>query len=144
MDGMTDATLMMSILAMDAYNEGSQAGLALPPRTPNVDGAQIGLSYTDTLTGFYALDYTWNGNKVVSIRGTDNKLPSADPLSIGDILGGWVSGAGILGGQALDTAVAYQQFTGQSIFGGLDRNVILTGHSLGGGLAGMVAALTGD
>jgi Ca2+-binding RTX toxin-like protein len=151
---MTDQLLMTAILSMDAYNEGkSNPGVFLPGsdlvtgRLTNVGTATVGTATDDEFTGFYGISYTWSGETVIDYRGTDNIPPSwsaANGLSLGDFLGGWVTGAGIIGGQALDAENFYQAVTGESIFGPVDSNVILTGHSLGGGLAGFVASLTGD
>ena len=152
---MTDQLLMTAILSMDAYNEGYGLNngpgptVILPGMGANGTVTQIGSAVidqngilSDAATGFYGITYTWNGQTIIDFRGTDNPSPSLTTL--GDILGGWVTGAGIIGGQALDAETLYQEVTGQSIFGPTDSNVILTGHSLGGGLAGLIGSLTGD
>ena len=50
----------------------------------------------------------------------------------------------ILSTQSTDANNFYAKVTGRSIFDGFQANVLLTGHSLGGGLAGYIAAITGD
>jgi serralysin len=60
------------------------------------------------------------------------------------MLTGWITGVGVLGPQAVDAVEFYQDVVGKSIFNGTASNVILTGHSLGGGLAGLIASITGD
>jgi len=117
--------LFLAILAMDSYNRGDS------PRV-NVSGnalgdAVLGLSRSISSDGFSAQAYNWGGQTVISYRGTDQLI---------DVLTGWITGAGVLGPQADDAAQFYQDVTGKSIFDGFANNVILTGHSLGGGWRG--------
>lgn len=134
------ASLFTSILAMDSYNRGPGSGWASLAVTPGsaIGNATIRGEAQENTLSFYALSYNWNGKIVVSYRGTDN-------LSLtGDILSGWSIGAGVTSGN--QAGLAAQFYTGttgaESIFSPAAGNVILTGHSLGGGLAGYVASLS--
>lgn len=134
--------VFLSILAMDAYSRGEDGTF----RWSDAPGTQlgtatIGQSYSDGPASFYAVSYAWNGQDVISFRGTDEAFPNVD--SLGDLMAGWVSGAGVIGPQAQAAIDFFEQVTGQSIYGGTASNTILTGHSLGGGLAGMIGGLTG-
>ena len=67
------------------------------------------------------------------------------------MLAGWIVGAGApdsieiknldLPTQAAFAEAYFETITGKSIFEGTQTNVIHTGHSLGGGLAGYIASL---
>ena len=135
--------LMLALLAMDAYNRGSNPALdEVQGYGTSVGDANI-LNISDApLIGFSATAYQWNGKKIISFRGTDSPV---------DILTGWTIGAGLTsygntaGPAQLEAAKTfYQLVTNQGVFDGVDSNVILTGHSMGGALAGYIAALTGD
>jgi hypothetical protein len=73
--------LMLAILAMDSYNRGYDAGIDLPADRANVGNAVVGRG-TDVAAepqaasaSFYAQSYSWNGQIVISYRGTDS-LPT--------------------------------------------------------------------
>jgi hypothetical protein len=135
--------LLIAILSMDSYNRdygagisglggaGSKIGSAILQATP------AGIN-TDTWqsTGFYAAAYTTPDGTVISYRGTD-----AAP----DYTKGWPIAAGDIGSdtQAPQSLAFYEAVTGKTYSQGAAPNVILTGHSLGGLLAGYVAALSG-
>ncbi len=143
--------LLLSILAMDSYNREYGAGLV-------VTGTQIGTAtfknhvssaiseatYSDwQSTGFYAAAYDTAYGKVISYRGTDSFFGSGS-----DIYNGWLAATGLQTGQV---GLAFQFYNsvlskpGAPITydNGAQAGVTLTGHSLGGGLAGMVAGLSG-
>ena len=156
--------LFLSILSMDAYNRGYGAGLSDGRHVENgVDlglgdaiGTQIGTAEISSrvssdpngearAAGFYAIAYTVNGvddiadgTTVISYRGTDNASLAATSLQgASDILTGWISGAGQPAGQS---RLAFDFFTAVTEDDALDGEaggVVLTGHSLGGGLAGL-------
>lgn len=164
---MTNFILLNAILSMDAYNRGYGAGIDLRPRNKDgslkldtngipvasdaVDAAnQIGnvsvfQSKGDTSAqdaGFYAIAYQDNASKEITIsyRGTDNPVG----LKGNDFINGWIGGAGFITSQdglafAFYNDVAKQQNNNTAI-DPRNAQVSLTGHSLGGGLAGLAAA----
>ena len=79
--------LLLAILAMDSYNRGYGQGLT--KNLPTVTGTtQIGtatiFSQSDTRSGtegvnagFYAIAYDWQGEKIISYRGTDGLIRDA-------------------------------------------------------------------
>ena len=97
--------LFLAILALDSYNRGYSPGLQL-------SGNQLGLATVtkDDFTederslGFYATSYNWNGEKVISYRGTDNLNPLAGDS---DIWRGWSIGLGWLPGTQAGMAMDY-------------------------------------
>ena len=85
-----------AILAMDAYNKGTRQGVKTS-NTGDIGTAKI-LSDSDarldgagTFTGFFATSYDWNGQKIISFRGTD---PESGSEFIKDMTHGWPLGAG--------------------------------------------------
>ncbi|MFM9973084.1 MAG: hypothetical protein ACKVON_00745 [Beijerinckiaceae bacterium] len=143
--------LFLSILALDSYNRGYGAGTVI-----NVGNAPIRLGNAEFIDsrgtaaaadrGFYGIAYSWNGEKVISYRGTDNFGLSSNPVAgASDILNGWVAGIGYTPDTQLGLAAEfYKSVTGSTSVYARDASVVLTGHSLGGGLAGYVAALSGS
>ncbi len=144
--------LMYAILAMDAYNRGYNPGIFLT-------GNQVGTATitTDSETtpetsgegkdaGFYAVSYQWNGETIISYRGTDNfaDLPWSDndPGGGTDFWNGYGTGVGLpVTNQAKLAADFYQAVTGTENSDPLTGSATLVGHSLGGGLAGFIGAL---
>lgn len=135
--------LWYAILAMDAYDRGYGAKL---PGLSDAGGTRLGNATiigaagdaAAQADGFYAIAYELDGRKIIAFRGTDNP----DIFSQGnDIWNGWVAGAGVMSTQSEDAIQFYQKITGTSVFE-KNANVVTTGHSLGGGLAGYVAALS--
>ena len=86
--------------------------------------------------GFFAQAYTWNGQTVISYRGTDSGA---------DFTRGWSASLGVAGTftQGDEALAFYRTVTGLDYWQGAATNTILTGHSLGGGLAGFVGSLSG-
>lgn len=132
MRSISNKDLLLSVISLDAYYRGLDA-----PEI-GLDGVNIGgavyQAYDSGLGGEYvATKYTLGGETIIAFRGTDN------PLS--DLLTGWGGGAGFLTPQAIEAGQTYRDWIGnESIY---DANVTLTGHSLGGGLAGLLATLYG-
>ena len=149
--------LFLAILSMDAYNRGYDRGL-------EVDGDSLGIATISTDSerelrdpdapqgtatqaqdvGFYAIAYDLSGEKIISYRGTDNPDALGSENGASDVWNGWITGIGLQGSQS---QLAFDFFHAVTDANALQReagNVILTGHSLGGGLAGLVAALSGD
>ena len=132
--------LMKAILAMDSYNRGYGAGLGDAEVGLGVTGAigsakilPIPLPQDSKNVGFYAIAYEYNGEKIISYRGTDSGL---------DNIYGWPVGGGMVSGpQALMAFEFYKE-----VAGGVDpraANISLTGHSMGGGHAGLVGSVYG-
>ena len=91
------------------------------------------------------------GTTVISYRGTDNPVGDlSSNFSNFDLWTGWRFGAGSTFGTQLSLAREfYEAVTNQDpyrVAGAVHppENVVLTGHSLGGGLAGHIASLTYD
>lgn len=141
--------VFMSILAMDSYNRGYAVGIAGLGGIGSTIGSatlsfQSGVEANDPerTASFYAAAYDWNGTTVISYRVTDSAL---------DAWTGWAVAAGVAadgpayvpGSQAALAADFYTAVTNQGLYDGAASNVILTGHSQGGGLAGYISALTG-
>ncbi|MGM0740843.1 MAG: calcium-binding protein, partial [Pseudomonadota bacterium] len=142
---------------MDSYNQGYGVGVEHGKtkigtatigtdservfRDPNAGEGDISAAQS---AGFYALAYDIGGDgpeglagkTVISFRGTDTSLDHST---------GWSVGAGNIDDwtQAPLALEFYTAATGQSYRDGEARDVLLTGHSLGGGLAGFVSALSG-
>ena len=152
--------LFLSILATDAYNRGYDSGidnlsddidtafgaLKIIARSSSADDSQ------EVLNGFYAIAYEVTdgdaiegfdtGDKIISYRGTD--FPPENNESGSDIWNGWISGAGFPAGQTKLAFDFYKSVTNADAFDGEAQGITLTGHSLGGGLAGVVASISGD
>lgn len=156
--------LFKAILAMDAYNRGYDASIEL-------NGTQVGNAAitTDSVLlgttevngetidrhetiGFYALAYDYNGETVISYRGTD--YPTTEPKEVViegvrvpvDIFYGWTLGSGYSDSPQGKMAVEFYHEVLKADNGGVAidprmGNVSLTGHSLGGGLAGYLGSL---
>lgn len=135
-------TLMQAILAMDSYNRGYNEGLTGLGGV----GSQVGLAtitqQSDILNGsdgveagFYAVAYSYYGDTVISYRGTDDTS---------DILNGWTAAGGYSEASQVGLAIEFYEAVTGKVIGSEDaaaENTILTGHSLGGGLAGLVASI---
>ena len=91
----------LAILSMDAYNEGYSPGMSLPNTTP-IGGARRSADSTavlgvdangvpvDQSATFYAVAYQWQGETIISYRGTQLSTLSS---TLGDVLNGcdrWV------------------------------------------------------
>jgi hypothetical protein len=144
--------LFLAILSMDSYNRGYGEGIKL---TGNTIGSATISSQSDiandseeVAAGFYAVAYTVGagvtglaaGTTVISYRGTDDFNPFTDG---NDVLNGWVTGLGYAADQANLAEIFYETVTNRDLNGSASTDTILTGHSLGGGLAGYIPALTG-
>ncbi|MEZ5815416.1 MAG: hypothetical protein R3E13_11965 [Alphaproteobacteria bacterium] len=147
--------LMNAILAMDAYNRGYDASIELPSAidgSVSIGKATIIDAKGDTAAqaiGFYALAYDYDGQTIISYRGTDYPK-EGQKTSLGvpnDMFHGWSLGGGFVSSeQSLMAIDFYRSIAEQFLLPGsnniyLDADIALTGHSLGGGLAGFVGAL---
>ncbi len=134
---MTDPILMRAILSMDAYFRGNSGIARMAVSGSGIGAATFYTQQANEAIGFFAQAYSLNGNIVISFRGTDRP----DYGQSTDILNGWPLGGGaISSAQAIAAIEFYKNIAGANL---LTNNVILTGHSLGGGLAGYVAATYG-
>ncbi|RFB76660.1 DUF4082 domain-containing protein [Methylovirgula sp. 4M-Z18] len=134
-------TLFEAILAMDAYDRDAVTGaLARLPGTSTTVSRQLGNATfvkgsDDPDTLFHAIAWNWGGQTVISYRGT------TDILS--DLFNGYGVGASYPNGPMAQEAIQFYQLVANSNpqFNGDYRtaNILLVGHSLGGGLAGFVA-----
>jgi len=155
-----DNKLFDSILAMDSYNRGYNAGIKFGEELDNSDSAIDDETRLGDVTvvkskgdsgaatdGFYAIAYQYVDSNsatqtVIAYRGTDNFLDTGSGASLvgGDIANAYALGGGSLEAtQALDALKFYHDVAALSGVG----TITLTGHSMGGGLAGMVSELTG-
>ena len=89
--------LFLSILAMDSYNRGYDAGITGLSDNSNgtvaIGGATISGNVQDfdlpgdpQGAGFYAIAYDWNGETVISYRGTNDYLSWS---TANDAFSGW-------------------------------------------------------
>lgn len=155
--------LFMAILSMDSYNRGYGISITgMGGRGSKLGTATIGEDATTALPpgvgltdGFYAISYTLGsgiqdtptGTRVVMYRGSDSFLFGATEGEGGDVINGYGVGAGSpYGPQARLAMRFYNAVTGRApeSFINSPYNVIVSGHSLGGGLAGLVGSLTGS
>ncbi|MGO9005582.1 MAG: hypothetical protein ACLQIQ_20410 [Beijerinckiaceae bacterium] len=133
----TQADLFLAILALDACNRGYNPGMIFNGSSDAV-GTQIGdatiLQDTNAdaaaqAATFYAIAYNWEGETVISYRGTTN------PVSLGTILTGWSLGIGFAAASQAQMALQfYAQVESKTGGAAGGQTIELTGHSLGGGL----------
>ena len=137
-----DPILMRAILAMDAYNRGYNPGLTGLVGT-QIGGASI-IQQSDVLPGspgvnadFYAIAYQLaDGSKVISYRGTDTSGDWGNDIAL------WFAQGDT---PQLQLALEfYKSVVGTGNDPHAPQNIVLTGHSMGGGLAGYVGALYGQ
>jgi Ca2+-binding RTX toxin-like protein len=143
-----DSALFQAILAMDAYNRiGNDVtfrNLAVDDTITSIGNVTIAAAKGVNSSGFFAQSYVvqGTGQKIISYRGTD--IATFGELSK-DAFFGWRMGAGdYSAAQAELAAQFFQQIVGgtnQTLGDLYNANVLLTGHSLGGGLAGLVASI---
>lgn len=122
------ADLTYAILSMDSYYRGS--GVASPtfnaPFQTILDSQDVGFNEH----GFSATAYLINGKAVISYRGTD----TATIWDIfNDVWNGYGVGAGSPEGKQAEMAIQFYQSVRDQGY----TDIVLTGHSLGGGLAGL-------
>lgn len=152
--------LLLAILSMDSYNRGYGAGLrdggeededGLGEAGALIAGGvvkNIQLPANAETYGFYAIAYEFGSNApdgltnttVISYRGTDNR--DLEDIA-NDVINGWPLA---LGQETLQLDLAlefYEDVAGVTLGDPSPDNVIVTGHSLGGALAGIVSTLGG-
>lgn len=103
--------LFLAILSMDAYNRGYNHGIeGLGELGSGIGNATIitdsettpATSDTGDLLNFYAAAYNYNGETIISYRGTDN--PAILDIGTGDFWTGWLFGTGVTAGTQLELA----------------------------------------
>ena len=118
-----ESDLMLAILAMDAYNRGYNSSLDLDA-IKQIGQATVSADSSDKFnevdtrnSGFYAVQYSWDGKTVLSYRGTDNDGVFAKPdKGASDIWSGWSIGAGYANAsQATWAEKFYKAVTGQEV-----------------------------
>ncbi len=133
--------LMYAILSMDAYNRGYEPGIEglggllsqIGPATLITDSETIPATQGEGEAGdFYAVAYEWNGETVISYRGTDEFDDEVLGVDLPIALRGDFDEAEIHLASKFYREIAGT--TGTSA-------ITLTGHSLGGGLAGFVGGV---
>ena len=148
-----DSELLKAILSLDVYNRGYLPDLFLGEFSDSI-GTKIGNAeiYRNgggaeaQSKGFYAAAYSYEGETIISYRGTDELVDLDDPIIGGDIWNGYGVGAGSPEGN--QAALAFQFYrqvadalANETNSNPFTANIALTGHSLGGGLAGLVGAV---
>jgi hypothetical protein len=118
---------------MDSYNRGYDSGIGDGPdglgESGSIGNANI-LARPNEIdiadwqaAGFYAVAYQWNGETVISYRGTENY----DELDENDVLNGWITGAGATSGQIEFAGEFYNAVKAANPA----ANIAFTGHSHG-------------
>ncbi len=131
--------LLYAILSMDAYNRGYEPGIAglggegslIGNATVKKDATQLLNPGEAQAAGFYAVAYDWYGDTIISYRGTDKygEIPSVDlPIARNDDYDE----------DQIHLASRFYQAVADSAS---PYSMVLTGHSLGGALAGFVGSL---
>jgi hypothetical protein len=135
--------LFLAILAMDAYNRtgGDVETVGLAVQGGSIGDATLGPPRGDNASGFFAQSYIWKGKTVISYRGTD-QIFTGNGVG-GDLVNGWVTGGGAYNSAQARLAAQFYLSLNHGIPSS-NPNIILTGHSLGGGLAGFVGSIYGD
>lgn len=140
--------LFKAILAMDAYSRGYDKAIRITGSGTQLGTAQfvgqssIAANSPEIDAGFYAIAYSYNGQTIISYRGTST---SSGGATLTDVVHGWPMGGGFIDSQA-GLALRFYHDVADAQYPGVDwrfANIALTGHSLGGGLAGYVASLYG-
>ncbi|WP_395174946.1 MAG: Mbeg1-like protein [Labrenzia sp.] len=133
---LTPTDLTYAILSMDSYQRG--AGRDPSDVTAPFTDLEVPLPVGSADAGFSATAYLVNGKAVISYRGTDTPVFSWDFLD--DVWNGYGVGAGSPEGKQAELAIKFYQSVRDQGY----TDIVLTGHSLGGGLAGMVASIYGE
>src|SRR6056297_2814616 len=151
-----DPDVFKALLALDVYNREYGEGIILeenanglgyaeyltvlrPKENEGDEDIEFGPDPASIAASFYARAYTYNGEIIISYRGTDQYF--WNDQSWGDIINGWVLGAGVTASSQGELALQFYNAVKQA--SGENTTISVTGHSLGGGLAGFVAGLHG-
>ncbi|MGY6646072.1 MAG: hypothetical protein ACXIVD_12705 [Salinarimonas sp.] len=145
-----DPDVFKALLALDVYNREYGEGIILeenandlgyaeyltvlrPKENEGDEDIEFGPDPASIAASFYARAYTYNGEIIISYRGTD--------ATFADLLNGWGLGVGDFNSPQAVLALEFYNAVKQAA--GENASISLTGHSLGGGLAGFVAGLHG-
>src|SRR5262245_23041982 len=134
-----DGTLFRAILAMDAYNRGYNAGLKISS-SQKIGLADLKIAMGDEpaqSAGFFAQSYQLGGETIIAYRGTD-VLPALNlalfnPSTWTDIAAWSIWFEQNYNATQVRLAVDFYRLVQQTLGG----NIVTTGHSLGGALAGL-------
>jgi RTX calcium-binding nonapeptide repeat (4 copies) len=157
----TAMDVQLALLAFDAYNRGDNkmmSGVGIADLSTTIGTASF-VKTSDSISGatdagFSASQYTIGTQTVISFRGTDFPSSFTDPAQLvsfaKDVTLGWLAtfgGTGTLSTTQLTFAQQfYEQVTHNQLFptGAQPNqtNLLLTGHSLGGALAGYIGSIT--
>lgn len=147
-----NTALLNALFSMDAYNRGYDAGINLNVGEDSINEqignflismeSDIAEESAGTAIGFYAAVYSYDEQNIIAFRGTNTSSFTAMSL---DIVNGWPLGAGDYSAAQATMAIEFYKEVAEEIDGPAPDlqsvDISLTGHSLGGGLAGYVAAL---
>lgn len=93
--------LFKAILAMDSYNRGYNAGISFGAGSDNqgvkVGNATVFRNKGDAeaqAQGFYAIAYSYNGQTIISYRGTDENFVTPWGTNGSDLVNGYFTGGG--------------------------------------------------
>lgn len=100
--------VFLSLLALDAYNRGYNAGIELDPTATGlgraaffsllgedaVENLEPGSDGDARAASFYARAYSYNGEIIIAYRGTDQEW--WDDSTWGYVVNGWGLGGGVL------------------------------------------------
>jgi hypothetical protein len=133
----SDKEFFMALLSMDSYNRGYGSGinleaLGISSAIGTAAKMDIDLPAGSVTAGFYAAAYETEYGTVISYRGTNFSGGAAYP----NIVNGWAFAAGDFAADQIELSTKFLEAVAVSNISG---NVILTGHSLCGGLAGSPA-----
>ena len=159
--------LFLAILSLDSYNRGYAKGVVVSGAKTGVDLAEPGrrlgnaeitaqaISPAAIAAGFYALAYDLTSagidgltGTVIAYRGSDYEDTGGAGSNIftggNDVWKGWSAARGFPGGSQPTLALEfYKAVTRRDPYNTPGTSTI-TGHSLGGELAGYVSALSGN
>lgn len=156
----SSSTLFKAILSMDAYNRGYLPSIDLGLTTINstkigeatiIRQSDVDPGTPGVLAGFYAVAYSLSPtDTVISYRGTDELFgtdTTNGPVG-GDLWNSYGIALGSIGSPQAAMSFSFynsvaQQLAGSPTANPLTANISLTGHSSGGGLAGMVSDVYG-
>lgn len=145
----TASSSLYALLAFDSYYRGENSKLkVLDDIASYID---VALPAGAAEANFQATVYDTGTEIVIAYRGTDEPITNdpglITPILGGDVWNGWTIGAGSSDAAQATMAIQLYQSVKQLIEEDSDlagKKIVLTGHSLGGGLAGLVGSIYGE